>query len=162
MEKSDQHNLQDFSFCVPQSKTYGFGEWWQKWLGIWMNHLYPFKAICIDGVGCEGQNEGFVWFKIKSSRVCAVSKTLRAHLQSSAERMEMRLKQACIKCHHSLHTNTVAYTRIQTFKVKHLHAQQCLCISFFSPHNRCYNSTTKRASCLPEGLVYFFFICLVT
>ncbi len=59
---------------------------------IWLNYLYLFQSICIDGVRCDGESEGFVQLRIRSSRVCAVSRALRMHLQSSAERMEMRLK----------------------------------------------------------------------
>lgn len=63
----------------------------------------------------------------------------------------MRLKQACIKCHHSLHTNpemqTLKQSPVQTFKVKRLHAHD----PFFS---HTIDATTKSA---PKGL---FFVCL--
>lgn len=84
----------------------------------------PLKLSVLMRRRCDGQSEGFVWFRI---RVCC----LLGSQSTSAERMRMRLKQVLIKCHHSLHAYTFKQSLKQIFKVKRLPTQQCLCISFF-------------------------------
>lgn len=122
----------------------------------------PLKLSVLMRRRCYGQSEGFVRFRI---RVYAVSLALRAHLQCSTERMRMRLKQVRIKCHHSLHTNTVMHTLSNSLSSKYsksnVYMHNSACVFPFFSHNS-YNSTTERVSWLPEGPVFVCFLYLLS
>lgn len=109
---------------------------------------------------CDGQSKGFVRFRIRSCRVCAVSWALRAHLQSSAERMEMRLKQARIKCHHSLHTNTVMHTLSNSLSSKHsksnIYMHNSAYVFPFFPHTIDVTTVQQKESAGFQKVLFLF------
>jgi len=99
-----------------------------------------------------------------SASVCPVSRALRAHLQSSAERMRMRLKQVRNKCHHSLHTNTVMHTLSISLSSKYSKSNIYLHNSYLFSHT--IDVTTVQPK-KPAGFqkvlfLFVFFICFVT
>lgn len=134
-------------------------KWWQNYCFFLSLYLYWWGEV-------RGETEGFVQFRIRSSRVYAVSRTLRAHLQSSAERMEMRLKQGCIKCHHSLHTNTSIHS--PTVSHANIQSQTFTCTTvlayFLFSHTIDVITAQQKEPADSQKVFLFvcFFICLVT
>lgn len=88
----------------------------------------------------------------------AVSWALRAHLQRewgwdwNKSALNVTI----------LFTHTLSNSLSNKYSKSNVYLHNSACVFPFFSHNRCYNSTTKRVSWLPEGPVFVCFLYLLS